>query len=187
MSLFCYIFIRHGPCADLESFDRVGGSNFDVFCFFSVFFFFVVVLFCFVFDEGREDKRAIIGPPAKRWWPNIECWLKRFVIFRGSGPVLYFCDFSGVGVPTPVPASGSAHVFDTCSCQPLLLVRVSRSGSTFSFCKISRKRQKSFIQGIDGPGTYHFILNSFLKCLCNKKESMIRNYHNHWSCWYKHT
>ena len=43
-------------------------------------------------------KRVIIGPPAKRhwngvslayrWWPNIECWLGSFVIFRGSGPVL---------------------------------------------------------------------------------------------------
>ena len=38
-------------------------------------------------------KSAIIDPPAKchlngvslarRWWPNIECWLGRFVIFQG--------------------------------------------------------------------------------------------------------
>ena len=25
---------------------------------------------------------------ACRWWPNIECWLGSFVIFRGTGPIL---------------------------------------------------------------------------------------------------
>ena len=49
-------------------------------------------------DPNTTIRRAIIGPPAKRHlngvslacrqWLNIECWLKRFVIFRGSGPVL---------------------------------------------------------------------------------------------------
>ena len=65
-----------------------GGSNCDRF-FFSWW------------DEGGSKyhyKWAIIGPPAKRhlngvslvcwWWPNIECWLGSFVIFRGSRPVL---------------------------------------------------------------------------------------------------
>ena len=61
-------------------------------------------------------KRAIIGPPAKRhlngvslacrWWPNIECWLEWFVIFRGSGPILlrnplFWWIFRGGGVRTP--------------------------------------------------------------------------------------
>ena len=46
----------------------------------------------------KHWKRASIGPPAKRhlngvsltcrWWPNIECWLGGFVIFRGSWPAL---------------------------------------------------------------------------------------------------
>ena len=45
-----------------------------------------------------HKKRAIIGLPAKHhlngvslegwWWPNSECWLCSFVIFRGSRPVL---------------------------------------------------------------------------------------------------
>ena len=51
-------------------------------------------------EEGSKYhyKRAIIDPPAKRhlngvslacrWWPNIECWLGGFVIFRGYGPIL---------------------------------------------------------------------------------------------------
>ena len=75
------------------------------------------------FNEGKEDansteKRAIIGLPGKRhlngvllacqWWPNIECWLGSFVIFRGSGCVLlkipiflwfFFCGGGG-GVQT---------------------------------------------------------------------------------------
>ena len=47
----------------------------------------------FLVDEGREDKRVAIGPPAKhyligvslsgRWWPNIEYLLGGFVIFQG--------------------------------------------------------------------------------------------------------
>ena len=52
---------------------------------------------------------------ACRWWPNIECWLESFMIYRGSAPVLLrnpiFCDFSG-GVWTPCPQSppsGSVH------------------------------------------------------------------------------
>ena len=103
------------PCADSESFVR-GGSNFDngFFC----------CCCCFqLMRGGREGgskyhfKRAAIGPPAKRhwngislacrWWPNIQCCLGSFVIFRGSGPLLqrnlYFCYISrGVSGP-PVP------------------------------------------------------------------------------------
>ena len=62
-------------------------------------------------------KLGIVGPPAKchlngislvcPWWPNIECWLGRFVICRGSRPVLLrnpiFLWFFRGGVPTPVP------------------------------------------------------------------------------------
>ena len=74
--------------------------------------------------------RAIIGPPTKchlncvslacRRWPNIECLLGSFVIFRGSCPVLliksiFFCDFSGGGgVRTPCPPSSeSTHTMGT--------------------------------------------------------------------------
>ena len=44
---------------------------------------------------------------ACRWWPNIQCWLGSFVIFRGSGPILlenaiFLCFFSG-GSGHPVP------------------------------------------------------------------------------------
>ena len=62
--------------ADPESFFR-GGPTLNSF---------------FLVDEGREEsntthyKRAIIGPPAKRWYPNIECWLGSFVVLQG--PVL---------------------------------------------------------------------------------------------------
>ena len=62
-------------------------------------------------DPNTTIKRAIIGPPAKRYlngfslacrrWHNIESWLKNFVIFRGSDQCcLKKCDFSGVGVGT---------------------------------------------------------------------------------------
>ena len=59
-------------------------------------------LFLYVEGEGREGpntikKRVIFGPPAKRrlngvslasrGWPNIECRLGSFVIFRESGTV----------------------------------------------------------------------------------------------------
>ena len=46
-----------------------------------------------------------------RWWPNIDCWLCSFVIFRGSGPVLlrnpiflWFFRGGGGGVWTPCPS-----------------------------------------------------------------------------------
>ena len=67
-------------------------------------------------DEGREDSNTTFSRPssarqrtplngvplAYRWWPNIECWLGSFVIFRGSGPVflrnpIFFVIFSGGG------------------------------------------------------------------------------------------
>ena len=48
----------------------------------------------FVDEEKNDPNTTITGP----WWPNIECWLDSFVIFRGSGPVslgnpifLWFC------------------------------------------------------------------------------------------------
>ena len=60
-----------------------------------------------------------------RWWPNIECWLGSFVIFRGSGPVLLrnpiFLWFFRGGPDPLSPTSGSAHEvacpFDVCSSQ----------------------------------------------------------------------
>ena len=40
-------------------------------------------------------------------WPTNDCWLSRFVIYRGSGPVLlkplYFCDFPGGPYPLSSP------------------------------------------------------------------------------------
>ena len=68
----------------------------------------------FLVDEGRGDKRALIGPSSKRHligaslagrvWPNIEYLFGSFVLFRGSRQVLlrnpmYFCNFSGGGGP----------------------------------------------------------------------------------------
>ena len=84
----CYVDLCYkyhtSSSADPGSFVR-GGSYFD-----NVFV---------LFDEGREYKRALNDPPAKRHlnrvslagrrWPNIRYWLGSFVmIFRGSGPVL---------------------------------------------------------------------------------------------------
>ena len=72
-------------------------------------------------------KRVIIDPPAKRskmtfritcrWWPNIEYWLGRCTIFRGSGPVLlenpiflwFFGGGGGYGVWTPSPPLDPSH------------------------------------------------------------------------------
>ena len=92
-------------CADPEIFVR-GGPTLKSF---------------FSWGEGGSKnhyKRATIGQPVKphktyRWWPNIECWLGSFVIFRGSRPVLLrnpiFCDFSGGS--EPCPHSGSTHAY----------------------------------------------------------------------------
>ena len=98
-------------CADPENFVRGGPT-------------------CFSFSwwgEGgfkyHHDKRAIIGPPAKRhlngvslawwWWPNIECWLCSFVIFLGIRTSFakkpYIFVIFQVGVRAPCPPSGSAH------------------------------------------------------------------------------
>ena len=60
-------------CADPESFIR-GGPTLTFFV-------------CYLVDEGREDPNITIRWPASEW-PNIECWLGSFVLFRGSGPVL---------------------------------------------------------------------------------------------------
>ena len=88
-------------------------------------------IFLMMRGEGRSKyiyKRAIIGTPVKRhlnglslacrWWPNIECWLGSFGIFRGSGPILQrnpiFLWFfrGGEGRPPALP-SGSVHVIHT--------------------------------------------------------------------------
>ena len=74
--------------------------------------------FFFLDDEGWVDPSSTIShlngiSLVGRWWPNIECWLGSFVIFRGSGPVLlrnhiFLWFFMGSG---PLcPTSGSAHV-----------------------------------------------------------------------------
>ena len=48
---------------------------------------------------------------AGRWWPNIECWLGNFVVYRRSVPVLVRNSIflSGWGSGPTVPPSGSAH------------------------------------------------------------------------------
>ena len=86
-------------CADSESFVR------GVQLLKNVFFFF---LFCFSWcrEEGSKchNKRVIIGPPFNgvslecQWWPNFECWLGSFVIFRGSGPVLLENSSGAIGL-----------------------------------------------------------------------------------------
>ena len=93
-----YSSLWHGPmCRSRKCCQR--GSNTD-----------------FSFDAKYQYIWAIIGLPAKhhltgisracRWWPNIECWLGSFVIFKGSGPVLLrntiFLWFNR-GIWTPVP------------------------------------------------------------------------------------
>ena len=55
-----------------------------------------------------------------RRWPNVECWLGSFEIFRGSGPVLlrnsiFFVIFQvWGGCPDPLSPSGSAHGTGLC-------------------------------------------------------------------------
>ena len=44
----------------------------------NVFFLFFFLLI----NEGIEDPNTDINGPS---WPNIECWLGSFVIFRGPG------------------------------------------------------------------------------------------------------
>ena len=80
-----------------------------------------VKVFFLVDEEGGSKyhyKRAIIRLSVKhhsngvslacRWWPNIECWLGNFVIFRGSGQVLpgnpiFLWFFRGGPDPCPPP------------------------------------------------------------------------------------
>ena len=51
---------------------------------------------------------------ADRWWPNIECWLSSFVIFKGirtsnaKKPYIFVIFNGGEGGAEPTP--GSAHV-----------------------------------------------------------------------------
>ena len=54
------------------------------------------------------DPNITISGLACRWWPNIECWLGSFVIFRGSRPVLlrnsiFLWFFRGGSGPTVSP------------------------------------------------------------------------------------
>ena len=60
-------------------------------------------------------------PWSGRWWPNIECWLRSFVIFQGirtwvlqRNPI--FLWFFRGGVRTPCPPSGSAHELGNFAC-----------------------------------------------------------------------
>ena len=77
------------------------------------------VFFSWWGDRGSKYhyKWAIIGPPVKRhlndvslvgrWWPNIECWLGIFVIFRGirtsiaKKPNIFVIFQGGGGFRTP--------------------------------------------------------------------------------------
>ena len=100
--------VGHIVCGHLYCMDTEWGGPFLT----AIVLFFVVVFFrCFFFfskwREEREEKRAMIGPPAVslagRKWPSIECWLDSFVIFQGDGgpdPCL---------PPPPPPPSGYAH------------------------------------------------------------------------------
>ena len=100
---FNFLLLQNS-CADPESFVR-GGPTLTPF-------------FFGWWGKGGSKyyyKRANNGPSAKRhingvslacrWWPNIECWLCSFVIFRGSRPVLLrnpkFLRFFRGGVGTP--------------------------------------------------------------------------------------
>ena len=74
--------------------------------------------FYLIFSKYHE-KRAIIGPPAKRhlngvslacqWWPNIECWLGSFMIIQGiltsiaKKPYIFVIFQAGGEVPDPLP------------------------------------------------------------------------------------
>ena len=85
------------------------------------------IWWAFQVDEGREDKLAFIGPPAKRHLNDVSLALDTGLValwfFRGSGPVLlripiFLWLFKGGGGPvllpppppyTPHPLSGYAH------------------------------------------------------------------------------
>ena len=83
---------------------------------YTTFFFF---FFFFLVNEGREDPSTTNSGSSSlacRWWPDIECWLGRFVIFGGSRPVLlrnpiFVLFFKRGPGPLPNPPSlDSAHV-----------------------------------------------------------------------------
>ena len=90
------------------------GSNFDN-------------VFVYV-DEGRDDKGVIINGVllAGRWWPKIEYWLGKFVIFQAiqtsiAKQVSIFVIFQG-GPDSLSPASyGSAHGLLYITCLPDVL------------------------------------------------------------------
>ena len=120
-------------CADLERFVR-GGHTLTTSLFFMSSF--------YSWGEGGSIylyKRVIIGTPAKRHingvslacqcWPNIECWLGSFVIFRWSEPVLlknsiFLWLFRGVRTPCPHP-----HPLDPGMCGCLSFASLSSSSA----------------------------------------------------------
>ena len=72
----------------------------------------LIYLFIYLFilwGEGGSKyhyERTTIGLARRRWWRNIECWLGS-CDFSGNPDLyclknLYFCDFSGLGVPDPL-------------------------------------------------------------------------------------
>ena len=95
--------------------------------------------FFFSLMRGEDPKyhywRANTGPPAKRhlngvllacrWWPNFECWLGSFVIFRESGSLLlrnfiflWFSQGGGGGSePHVPPLDPHLHVNVTSLCE----------------------------------------------------------------------
>ena len=62
-------------CGSRNFYQRGGGGVAHVITFFFLFFFLLI-------NEGIEDPNTDINGPS---WPNIECWLGSFVIFRGPG------------------------------------------------------------------------------------------------------
>ena len=66
----------------------------------------------YISAEGSLSRLLLAGfgvSLACRWWPNIESWLKSFVIFQGSGPImlwnptsLWFLGGGGPNAPPPM-------------------------------------------------------------------------------------
>ena len=100
------------PCADPKSFVRGCPT--------------LIIFFSVERGSKNHQKQTIIGLPAKHETPlkwcfaggpimaHIECWLRSFVIFRGSGPVLgkptNLRFFRGGSSPnSPPPPFGSLH------------------------------------------------------------------------------
>ena len=113
-----------------------GGHN--MITFFSLFFFFFLM-------RGKVEPNSTIKRQrnaiyigvslAGRWWPNIECCLGSFVIFRESATVLIinpiFLWFFRE-VRTPYHPSGSAH-----ACLPYMSPRVHPSDKLYCVVSLS--------------------------------------------------